>query len=46
MGNFSERHHPVVDLGVEDGEALPVIGEDVGVGMLQSDDQPLQAQSS
>ena len=31
-----------MDLGVEDREALPVVGEDVGVGMLQPDDQPFQ----
>ncbi len=31
-----------MDLGVEDREALPVVGEDVGVGMLQPDDQAFQ----
>ena len=33
-----------MDFGVEDREALPVVGEDVGVRMLESDDQPFQAE--
>jgi hypothetical protein len=37
---------PVVDFGVEDGEALPVVGEDVGVGVRQPDDQPFQAKAA
>ena len=35
-----------VDFGVEDCKALPVVGEDVGVGMGQPDDQPFQAESA
>jgi hypothetical protein len=33
---------PVVHLGVEDREALPVRGEDVGVGVLDLDDETLE----
>ena len=33
---------PVVHLGVEDREALPVRGEDVGVGVLDLDDEALE----
>ena len=32
----------VVHLGVEDREALPVRGEDVGVGVLDLDDEALE----
>jgi len=42
------RHHrpqqPVVDLAVEHREALPVLGEHVGVGVLEPHDQPFQPQ--
>ena len=46
VGGHQWAQEPVEDLAVEHGEALPIVGEDVGVGMLQSDDQPFQAQSS
>jgi len=35
-----------VELGVEDRQALPVGGQDVGVGVLDPADQPVQAQSA
>ena len=37
---------PVMNLGVEDREALAVVGEAVGVGMGQPDDQPFSRRRS
>ena len=38
--------HPVPDLGVEDREALPIGGEDIGVGVRNLSDQALEFQAA
>ena len=42
VGGEQWPEEPVVEFGVEDREALPVVGEDVGVRMGQLDDQRFQ----
>ena len=44
VGGHQRPEDPVVDLGVEDGEPLPVSGEEVGIRVLQPDDQALQSE--
>jgi hypothetical protein len=44
VGGGERNEHPVVDLGVEDGDADAVGGEGVAVGVGQAADEPGQAQ--
>ena len=45
VGGHKRPQQPVVDFGVEHGEPLPVVGEDVGVGMLKPDDRAFELEA-